>query len=397
MSMLNLVAVNLGRKKLRTTLTMLSVFVAIFLFCSLQGILDTLESTIEVGSESRLITRNAISLVFDLPMAYQERLKAVPNVKSVSVQNWFGGQDPVNPKNFYPQFAVEAETFFPQYAADMDIIEASPAQAAVDLPPGVDPKLASFMLERNAAVVGEKLMNKMGWKIGQTFTINGTIYPGPWEFVVRAVYRPKNKSFGEETVFFHWKYLYENSNQMARAGIFSLELTDPTYAADVARQVDLLFENSSAQTKTETERAFQAGFVSMFGNLPFVLGVIGFAVVFAILFVAANTMVMTVRERAAEIGAMKTLGFEDGAIFRMVLAEAAIITVGGGAAGALFSKFLIEWSEFNAGGMLPVMTVNWSTIGAGVAIALAIGAVSGLIPAVQAARLKIVDALRRVE
>lgn len=397
MNVLSLVAVNLGRKKLRTTLTLLSVFVAIFLFCALQAILDTLESTIEVGSESRLITRNAISLVFDMPIAYKERILALPEVKSASIQNWFGGQDPQDPTRFYPQFAVESDVFFPQYQKDMIIIDASPAQAEINLPDGVDPKLASYMLERNAAVVGEKLMAKMGWKLGQTFTINGTIYPGAWEFVIRAVYRPVNKSFGEESVYFHWRYLYEKSDRIAGAGWFALELNDPSKAADVSRQVDLMFENSSAQTKTETERAFQAGFVSMFGNLPFVLGVIGFAVVFAILFVAANTMVMTVRERTNEIGAMKTLGFSDGSIFAMVLAEAAFITVLGGAGGALFAKFLIEATEFNAGGMLPVMTINGSTVGTGIAIALLIGAVSGLVPAVQAARLKIVDALRRVE
>jgi putative ABC transport system permease protein len=158
-----------------------------------------------------------------------------------------------------------------------------------------------------------------------------------------------------------------------------------------------MYENSSAPTRTETEKAFQAGFVSMYGNLPFVVRVIGLAVVFAILLVAANTMVMSFRERTTEIGVLKSLGFEDGTIFRIVLAEAAIITLGGGLAGTLLAKFAIEGSGFNFGGFLPPMTVYWSTVALGTGVALLVGAVSGLVPAWQAARLNIVDALRRVD
>ena len=158
-----------------------------------------------------------------------------------------------------------------------------------------------------------------------------------------------------------------------------------------------MFENSAAATRTETERAFQAGFVSMYGNVPFLIGVIGMAVVFAILLVAANTMMMATRERTAEFGVFKTLGFEDGTIFKMVLAEAAIITLGGGLIGALLAKFLIEGSDFNLAGFLPPMTVSWATVAMGIGIAMLMGAVSGAIPAWQASRLKIVDALRRVQ
>src|SRR5207249_4678332 len=180
-------------------------------------------------------------------------------------------------------------------------------------------------------------------------------------------------------------------------GWYVLELSDPGQAGAVTRAVDALYANSAAATHTETERAFQAGFVSMYGNVPFLIGVIGLAVVFAILMVAANTMMMATRERTAEVGVMKTLGFEDGTIFGIVLAEAAVITLGGGILGALLAKYVIETSHFNAGGLLPPMSVNWATVATGVGIAVLMGATSGLIPAFQAARLKIVDALRRVE
>jgi putative ABC transport system permease protein len=395
---LSLVLVNLGRNKRRTILTLLSVTFALFLYCALGGVLDTLAESIKVGSETRLVTRNKISLVFPLPLAYRERIAAVPGVKRVAVSNWFGGQDPNNPHNFFAQFGVDAATYMPAYRNDVDIIDASPPQAEIALPPDVDPKLAAFMEDQTACVVGEALFKRMKWKLGQTVPISGTIYPGSWEFTIRAVYRAKNKSFGEENLLFHWKYLDQRGmGGRSMVGIYVLELSDPARAGAITREVDTMFENSSAATRTETERAFQAGFVSMYGNIPFVLKVIGLAVVFAILLVAANTMAMAFRERVPEIGVLKTLGFTDGTIFRLVLIEAAVITFGGGALGALAAKFLIEGSHFNAMGFLPPMTVRWSTVAAGVGMAVLIGAVSGLIPAWQASRLRIVQALRPAE
>jgi putative ABC transport system permease protein len=226
--------------------------------------------------------------------------------------------------------------------------------------------------------------------------LNGTIYPGSWPFTIRAVYRAKDPAFGEESMLFHWKYLDEGSGRSSLVGLYVLQLSDPDAAGTVSKQVDALFENSSAATRTETERAFQAGFISMYGNVPFVIRVIGFAVVFAILLVAANTMMMAIRERTSELGVMKTLGFEDGTLFRLVLIEAAILTFGAGLAGAWLAKFLVQGTS-GPGGFLPPMRVHWSTVAAGVAIAVVMGAVSGLIPAWQASRLRIVDTLRRVE
>ncbi|NOT34761.1 MAG: ABC transporter permease [Candidatus Eisenbacteria bacterium] len=397
MNFLTLVLVNLGRNKIRTVLTFLSVTVALFLFCALGGVLDTLEDAIKVGSETRLITRNAISLVFPMPQSYRERIRAVPGVKQIAIQNWFGGQDPKNPNNFFAQFAVDPE-FFKVYRNDVEIIEATPPQVAVGIPDGVDPKLAGYLEEQTACVMGRKLMEKNGWKLGQTITLSGTIYPGTWPYTIRAVYAAKKKAFGEETMLFQFKYLEQKGmGGQGQVGVYVLELDEPSRAASIAKQVDAMFENSSASTRTESEQAFQAGFVSMYGNVPFVLRIIGFAVVFAILLVAANTMVMAVRERTSEIGVLKTLGFEDADIFRTVLAEAAVVTLGGGIAGAMLAKLAIEGSGFNFGGFLPPMSVHWSTVFTGVAIALVLGAVSGLIPAWQASRLRIVDALRRVD
>ncbi len=394
--MFKLVIVNLFRNPLRTFLTMASVTVALFLYCTLGGVLDTLQEAIKVGSESRLVTRNKISLVQWIPMAYRQRIEAVPGVKRVAVQNWFGGQDPADTRGFFAQFGVD-DPYFAIYGKDIDIVQASPAMAPVTVPEGADRKLAAYFVERTACVIGETLLLKKGWKLGQTITVAGTIFPGNWPFTIRAVYRARNKSFGEEIMFFHYAYLNEKGmGGQGAAGTFVLELTDPTQASAITRAVDSQFENAAPATLTETEQAFQAGFVSMYGNIPFVLRVIGLAIVFSILLIAANTMMTSIRERTGEIGVLKTLGFSDGAVFGMVVIEAAVITLGGGLLGAIGAKFLVEGRTI-FGGFLPPMSVYWGTVLTGVSIALVIGAVSGLIPAMQASRLRIVDALRRVE
>lgn len=394
--MFKLVLVNLFRNPLRTFLTMASVMVALFLFCTLGGVLDTLQESIKVGSESRLVVRNKISLVQWIPMAYRQRIEAVPGVKRCAVQNWFGAQDPADSRGFFAQFGVD-DPYFAIYGPDIDIVQSSPAQAAAAVPEGVDPRLASYFLERTACVVGEKLLLKKGWKLGQTITLAGTIFPGPWPFTIRAVYRAKKKSFGEEIMFFHYKYLSEKGMGGQEAvGTYVLELSDPSQASTVLHAIDSQFENAAPATLTETEQAFQAGFVSMYGNIPFVLRVIGLAIVFSILLIAANTMMTSIRERTGEFGVLKTLGFTDGQVFGMVVIEAAIITLGGGLIGALGAKFAVDGNAV-FGAFLPPMSVYWGTVFTGVAIALVIGAVSGLIPAMQASRLRIVDALRRVE
>jgi len=394
MNLLKLVLVNLGRNKIRTTLTLLSVMVALFLFCALRGVLDTLQEAIKVGEETRLVVRNAVSLVQPLPQSYKQRLQAMPGVTRVGVQNWFGGQDPNDPKGFFAQFGCD-DDLLPIYRDDMEIVEASTPQAAVALPAGADPKLAAYYGEQTSCIVGRELMEKKGWKLGQTITVAGTIYPGNWPMTIRGVYRAKKKSFGEQTVFFPYRYLEQKGmNGSGWVGIYVLKVTDPAQSSNVAKAVDATFENSPYATLTESEQSFQAGFVSMYGNVPFLIGLLGIAVVFAILLVAANTMVMAIRERVSEFGVLKTLGFEDGTIFTMVLVEAAIITLGGGIIGALLAKYLLGGVNL---GFLPPLTIYWSTALTGMAIALVIGAISGLIPAWQASRLRIVDALRRVD
>lgn len=393
--MFQLVMVNLRRNWLRTALTLASVFTALFLFSSLGAILDTLQAAADSGSRERLAVRHAISLTNFLPGNYGDRIRAIPGVRRVCTQTWFGGQIATE-KRMRQQFAVD-DDFWPMYAKDMSITEWSEPQAPIQVPAATDPHLAAYWAERSACVVGADLMRTQGWKVGQTIHLEGTLFRGTWDFTVRGVYRRQpGGTWPEDLILFHNEYLKERGlGGRDLVGVFKAELVDKSQSAAIAKQVDAMFENSDNATRTESEQAFGAGFISMFGNVPFALRMIGFAVVFTILVISANTMVMSVRERTGEVGVMKTLGFSDASIFGMIVAEAAIITTGGGLAGALVAKLLLvripNVPIFNS------LVITWGTVVQAVAIAVGLGVVSGFIPAWQASRRRIVDALRRVD
>ena len=378
MTIAGLVRANLTRNKKRTLLTIASVLVAFFLYGLLRSVLTTLDAAAELGSEARLVTSNASGITFVLPEAHASRLAAFEGVRSVTWQNWFGGyyQDP---QDFFAQMAVKADTWLPMYPE-------------VEITAG---DVEAFMRERTAAIVGVGLLEKYGWQVGQTVTLKGTIFSGDWDFTIRAVYTPANPSFGDENMFFHYEYLYERTDGGISPGWFVLQLDQPERAAEIAAAIDATFRNSTAPTKTETERAFNAGFVTMWGNIGFLVRAIGTAVFFAILFVAANTMMMAVRERIGEIAVLKTLGFSNGALAAMVIAEAVVITLVGGALGLLLARGLLM-GESSLQSFFPGLAVTSGTIALGLFLAFILGVVTGAIPAWQSARLSVAGALRRI-
>jgi putative ABC transport system permease protein len=373
-----LVWANLLRNKRRTVLTMLSVAVAFFLFGTLRSVITALDAASELGSEARLVTSSASGITFVLPQAHAQRIETLEGVQSVSWANWFGGYY-TDPNDFFAQFAIAAETYLAMYPE-------------IQMP---EDQAAAFLRERTAAIAGVGLMEKYGWRVGQTVTLKGTIFPGDWEFTIRAVYTPENPSFGDETFLFHYDYLYEATNGRISPGWFVLQLADPDAAAPLASQIDAMFENSTAPTKTETERAWQAGFITMWGNIGFLVRAIGTAVFFAILLVAANTMMMAVRERVNEVAIMKTLGFQDGTLVGIVLAESIAITLIGGFLG-LYGARMAFAGDNPMSVFFPGFAVQGSTIALGLAIATLLGVVSGAVPAWQSARLSVVQAFRRV-
>ena len=378
MTSAGLIRANLFRNKKRTTLTILSVTVAFFLYGMLRSVITTLDAAAQVGSEARLVTSNASGITFALPEAYGSRLGAVDGIKSVSWSNWFGGYYQ-NPQDFFAQFAIKSESYLDMYP-EVEIT-AGDKQA--------------YLKERTAALVGVGLLKKYGWQIGQTVTLKGTIFAGDWPFTIRAAYTPTIKSYGDENFFFHYEYLYERTQGAVTPGWFMLELGQPDRAAEVAAAIDAQFKNSNAPTKTETEKAFSSGFLTMWGNIGLLVKVIGTAVFFAILFVAANTMMMAVRERIGEIAVLKTIGFQNSTVGILVMIESVLITVLGGALGLGLAKLAFSGKN-PMSAFFPGFGVTGGTIALGLLVAAGLGVVSGAVPAVQSARLSVVNALRKV-
>ena len=380
MRFLPLVLANLKRHKLRTILTMCSVALALFLFASLRTVVTTLNAGSEVSSASRMVVQNATAFVIPLPTSYAARLKAVPHVQEVTWANWFGGKYG-DGKKFFATFAVEPASYMKMYP-EIAIAE--------------DQKQA-FLKERSAAVIGEGLVRAFGWKVGDNVTLQGTIFPGDWTFTIRGIYHPTEKAYGDDSFMFHYDYLYEREPARVTPGWFVMKIDDPNAAPTVAKTIDDQFRNSTAPTKTGTEKAFAAGFASMWGNVKLLMSTIGMAVVFAILLVTANAMMMNQRERTSEVAVMKTVGFSDRRVFSLVIIEAAVIALTGAVLGLGAATLLPVVTGFGEGGFLPGYRVTLGTLLVGATVALLLTVASGVFPAWQAAKLPVVQALRRVE
>ena len=375
-----LLLANLGRHKRRTILTMLSVALAMFLFASLRTVVTTLQKTGEFGGANRLVSMSASGFMVQLPVSYANRFQAIPGVERVTWANWFGGRYG-DGKRFFATFAVDAESYLAMYP-EMSV----PA----------DQKEA-FLRDRSGALIGARLLDVFGWRVGQNVTLVGTAYPGDWTFTIRGVYTPTDPAINDDALIFHWDLLDERGGRRGDAGWYIVQIDNPANAATVAKTMDDMFRSSSAPTKTGTEQAFNASFATMWGNVSLLMNTIGMAVVFAILLVTANAMMMAARERTGEIAVLKTIGFTDGRLFTLTMLEAGLITVTGAVLGLGAAKVLYKASNFNAAGFLPGFDVTPSTLVLGGAIALVLMLASGIIPALRAARLPVVQALRTVE
>jgi putative ABC transport system permease protein len=375
-----LLRANLGRHKRRTFLTMASVALALFLFASLRTVITTLKAAAEFGSARRLVSTNASGLIFPLPVSYAQRLQTVPGVEKVTWANWFGGQYG-DGKRFFANFAVDAKSYlglYPEMSVPADQREA-------------------FFQDRSGALIGARLVDLFGWKVGQNVTLRGTIYPGDWTFTVRGVYTPTDPVINDDAMMFHWQYLDEKMGRQGFAGWYIMQIDRAENGPRVAKAIDDMFRSSSAPTKTGTEQAFNASFATMWGNVGLLMNTIGMAVVFAILLVAANAMMMSARERTRELAVLKTIGFSDRRLFGLVMVEAGLITITGAMIGLGAAKILYKATNFNAAGFLPGFDVTPATLALGAVIALVLMLASGIVPAVGAARLPVVAALRNVE
>lgn len=380
MKYLPLVLSNLRRQKKRTILTIASVALALFLFASLQTVVTTIAAAGQFGSARRLVTMNATGFVLPLPIAYAKRLETMPGVEQVTWANWFGGKYG-DGKRFFAAFAVDPESYLGLYP-EISVPE--------------DQKQA-FLRERNAALVGIRLQEVFGWKLGQTITLQGNVYPGDWPFVIRGFYTPTDKVINDDMMMFHHEYLEERTGRPGQAGWYIIKIDDPGNAPRVSKGIDDQFRNSSAATKTATEQAFNASFATMWGNIGLLMGTIGLAIVFAILLVTANAMMMSARERTREFAVLKAIGYSDRTLFGLVMAEAGFIAVIGALLGLGGAKLLYGAANFNAGGFLPGFDVTPRTLVIGSGITLVLMLASGIAPALRAARLPVIQALRGVE
>lgn len=375
-----LVLANLGRHKRRTILTMLSVAMALFLFASLQTVVTTIAATAQFGGANRLVTTNATGIVFALPVAYANRLRTVEGVQSVTWANWFGGKYG-DGKRFFGQFAVDPESYLKMYP-EISVPE--------------DQKQA-FLREKSGALIGARLLDLFGWRVGQDVTIQGTIYPGDWTFKIVGVYTPTTSVINDDMMLFRHDYMEERMGNPGQAGWYVIQIADPNNAANIAKVIDDQYRNSNASTKTGTEQAFNASFATMWGNVSLLMGTIGMAVVFAILLVTANAMMMGMRERVREIAVLKTIGFADSTIFSIIMLESTIIVFTGAALGLGGAKLLYKGTNFNAAGFLPGFDVTPKTLIIGALIAVGLTLASGVVPAMRAARLPVTRALRSID
>jgi putative ABC transport system permease protein len=386
MKFLPLIIRNLMRRKVRTIFTTLSIVIAFVLFGVLMAIRAAFSMGVDIAGADRLMVIHRVSIIQPLPMNYGERIRATPGVTDITHANWFGGyyQDPAN---FMANMAVDPESWLRLYPE-------------FELP---EEQKKAWFANRTGAIVGSDTARKFGWKVGDRVPLISPIYRkpdgSPWDFTIEGIYDSKTPGVDKTQFFFHYNYMNEtlraaNVGLRDIIGWYVFRVGDPATADQLAKRVDGMFENSSAETKTATEKAFASEWAKQVGDIGAIMVAITAVVMGFILFVAGNAMAQSIRERVNELGVLKTLGFQDGRILAIVLLESCTIAVIGGGIGLLLAWIIIAQGD-PTGGMLPIFHFPPRDVMFGVVLVALLGLGTGLVPALQASRLKIVDALRR--
>ena len=385
MFLLRLLFKNAFRHRLRTMLTMVGLVVAICAFGLLRTIVDAWYAGVEGTSSTRLITRNSISLTFPLPLSYAERLRSVEGVTGLSWSNWFGGVY-ITERNFFPQFAVDAPSYlalYPEYVLN-------------------DDEKKAFLLDRQGVIVGRKLADTYGWKVGDQIALRGTIYPGTWVFNLRGFWDGVDAKTDESQMLLHGQYLSETARKrLGRSmadyvGVYVLRIDQPDNAPVVAERIDTMFRNSLAETLTETEKAFQLSFVSMSETILVAISAVSLVIVVIIMAVMANTMSMTARERLSEYATLKALGFPPGFIVKLLFGESLVIALLGGGLGLALTLPVAAAFAQSVGTLFPVFRVSELTMALQLLASVVVGVVAAAWPAWKMSRISIVNGLRHV-
>lgn len=376
---------NLMRRKVRTTFTVLSIFIAFLLFGFLMAVRSAFSMGVDLAGADRMMVLNKISIIMPLPYSYGQQLKAIEGVKQVTYANWFGGYYQET-KNQFPNMAVDAETWLTMYPE-------------FTLP---EDQRKAWLADREGAIVGAVTAKRFGWKIGDRVPLQATIFSRPdrraWEFNIRGIYDASLKGADKTQLFFHWEFLNEvikDTRFGNQVGWYVIKVNDPEQSMAIAKKIDTMFTNSQTETKTDSEKNFIAGWAKQIGNISLITQFIAAAALFMMLLVTANAMAQSIRERTSELAVLKTLGFGDGKILGLVLLESCVLAVVGGAAGLGLAWVLITVIGDPTGSFLPQFLLPPRDLVIGMIMVLGLGFATGFVPALQASRLRIVDALRR--
>ena len=385
MELIRLLVRNSLRHKLRSALTVLGVGIAILAFALLRTVVTAWHAGVDASAANRLITRHAVSFVFPLPLAYRDRIAQVPGVEKVTYAVWFSGVY-IDKNQFFARLAVDSESFFdlyPEFVIDGEQFEA-------------------FRRERNACVIGIDLARRYNLKIGDIMNVEGDVFPGRWEFVVRAIYRPRDQTVDPANMLFHYDYVQERvlrdtPQRSGQVGWYIERIARSANPAEVSESVDSLFENSPAETKTETERAFQQNFLSSASAVITAMNIMSFVIIGIILLVVGNTMIMSARERTHEYAVLKALGFAWPQIFFLIAGESFILSVVGSALGLLVTFPAVQgFRSALPKGWFPVFYIKPETIVFGCAAGLVVGLIAAIIPMRRILSTRIVEGLRHV-
>ncbi len=385
MKVLKLIFRNTFRHPLRAGLTILGLAIAVMAFAIIRTTVSSWYAGAQAASPNRLVTRSAVSLVFTLPIAYEEKISKIEGVTGISHAMWFGGIY-VDPKNFFPQFAVDGDTYidlYPEYIIAPEQME-------------------DFLKQKNAVIIGRRLADRFGWSLGDQVRLTGTIFPGDWDFVIRGIYSGAEENT-DETIW-HMRYDYldermrtEMPGRAGQVGSFIVQIADPSQSAAISQQIDAMFENSSAETLTETEESFMLSFVSMASSIVTGLQIISVLVIGIILLVLGNTMAMTARERISEYAVMKTLGFRPLHVVGLIIGESLFIAALGGAMGLLVTFPIARLVQAAMADFFPVFKVEPITLVLAVLASFAVGLMAAVFPTLKAVRTPIVEGLRIID
>jgi putative ABC transport system permease protein len=384
MKVLKLIFKNALRHKLRGTLTILGITIAVIAFGLLRTVVTIWDSSVDAAGADRLITRQNVSFIFPLPLAYKPKIEAVSGVKAVGGAVWFGGTFK-DKSNFFARTAVEDNMFelYPEF-------DVSPKE------------MDEYKKVRNGCIVGSSIAEQYKFKIGDMIVLDGDIFPGRWEFVVSGIYKPKNKNTDATQMFFHFDYLNEKVKQdyPGRADQvywYVVKVNDQTKSVQISEQIDGLFKNSPAETKTETEKAFTQGFVAASGAIISAMNFMSYAIIGIIMLVLANTMIMSARERTREYAVLKTLGFSALHLTGLILGESMLIACIGGAIGITFLYPIVAgFEQVIPKGFFPFFYIEPITVILAVSAAVLIGLIAAVVPIQRALNTKIVDGFRYV-